>query len=187
MQISGSMSLKRNWVLFAAHQLHDASGVWWRNFKASHPADHRFTWEEFRIAFRSFHIPKGIMDIKKKEFLNLTQRSRNVMVYVNAFNTLSQYELEEVATDAKKQEHLYDGFSEELQDKLSTTKFEDFNDLVNIAIRAEHKMKNLEAKNKRSAPTFAGGSSSRPRLGLSPLPPRVPGVQPPRPMWIVRH
>ena len=70
---------------------------------------------------------------------------------------------------------------------LSTTKFEDFNDLVNIAIRAEHKMKNLEAKNKRPAPTSAGGSSSCPCLGPSPLPPRAPGAQPPRPMWIVRH
>ena len=92
-----------------------------------------------------------------------------------------------MATDAKKQERLYDGFFEELQDKLSTTKFEDFNDLVNIAIRAEHKMKNLEAKNKRPAPTSAGGSFSRPHLGPSPLPPRAPGAQPPRPMWIVRH
>ena len=51
------------------------------------------------------------MDIKKKEFLNLTQGSRNVMAYVNAFNTLSQYAPEEVATDAKKQECLYDGSS----------------------------------------------------------------------------
>ena len=102
-------------------------------------------------------------------------------------NTLSQYAPKEVATDAKKQERLYDGLSEELQDKLSTTKFEDFNDLVNIAIRAEHKMKNLEAKNKRPAPTSAGGSSSRPRLGPSPLSPRAPGAQPPRPMWIVRN
>ena len=104
------------------------------------------------------------MDIKKKEFLNLTQGNRDVMTYVNAFNTLSQYSPEEVATDAKMQERLYDGLSEELQDKLSTTKFEDFNDLVNIAIRAEHKMKNLEAKNKRPAPTSAGGT--RPLWGL---------------------
>ena len=48
------------------------------------------------------------MDIKKKEFLNLTQGSRDVMAYVNAFNTLSQYAPEEVATDAKEQERLYD-------------------------------------------------------------------------------
>jgi hypothetical protein len=77
-------------VLFAAHQLHDAQGAWWQNWKASQPANHRFTWEEFRTAFRSFHIPKGIMDINKKEFLNLTQGHQDVMSYVNAFNALSQ-------------------------------------------------------------------------------------------------
>jgi hypothetical protein len=91
-------------VLFAAHQLHDAPGAWWWNLKASQPDNHRFTWEEFRMAFRSFHIPKGIMDIKKKEFLNLTHGHRDVMSYINAFNTLSQYATDEVATDAKKRE-----------------------------------------------------------------------------------
>jgi hypothetical protein len=174
-------------VLFAAHQLHDAPRAWWRNWKASQPANHRFTWEEFWTAFRSFHIPKGIMFIKKKEFLNLTQGHRDVMSYVNAFNALSQYAPDEVSTDAKKQERFYDCLSEELQDKLSTTKFDDFNDLVNIAIRAEHKMKRLEAKNKCPAPNSAGGSPSRPRVGPQPPPPRAPGAQPPHPMWVVRH
>ena len=70
--------------------------------RLSHPAKHRFTCEKFRTAFRSFHIAKGIMDIKKKEFMNLTQGSHDVMAYVNAFNTISQYAPEEVATDAKK-------------------------------------------------------------------------------------
>jgi hypothetical protein len=114
------------------------------------------------------------MDIKK-EFLNLTQGHHDVMTYVNVFNTLSQYATE--ATDAKKRERFYDGLSEELQDKLSTTKFDDFNGLVNIAIRAEHKMKKLEAKNKHPAPTSAGGSSSRPRVGPPP-PPCASGAQP---------
>ena len=53
-----------------------------------------------------------------------------------------------------------------------------------MAIRAEHKMKNLEAKNKHPAPTSAGSSSSCLRLGP---PPRALGAQPPRPTWIVRH
>ena len=138
------------------------------------------------MPFRSFHIPKGIMDIKKKEFFNLTQENRDVMAYVNVFNILSLYAPEEVVTDAKKRERFYDGLSEELQDKLSTTKFDDFNDLVNIAIQAEHKMKKHEAKNKHPAPTSAGGTSSCPRVGPPP-PPRATGAQFPRPMWVVRQ
>jgi hypothetical protein len=81
----------------------------------------------------------------------------------------------------------YDGLLEELQDKLSTTKFDDFNDLENIAIHAEHKMKKLEAKNRRPSPNLAGGSSSRPHVGPPPTPPRVSGAQPPRPMWVISH
>ena len=34
------------------------------------------------------------------------------MTYVNAFNTLTQSAPEEVATDANKQERMYDGLSE---------------------------------------------------------------------------
>ena len=34
---------------------------------------------------------QGIMDIKMEEFLNLTQGNRDVIAYVNIFNTLSQY------------------------------------------------------------------------------------------------
>jgi hypothetical protein len=131
--------------------------------------------------------PQGHYGHQEEGVLNLTQGHRDVMTYVNVFNTLSQYATEEVATDAKKRERFYDGLSKELQDKLSTTKFNDFNDSVNIAIQAEHKMKKLEAKNKRPAPTSAGGSSSRPRVGPPPPPPRAPGAQPPRPMWVVRH
>ena len=71
-------------------------------------------------------------------------------------STLSQYALEEVANEDKKQEHFYDGLSDELQDKLSTTEFEDFNDLVNVVIRAEHKMKTLEAKN-QAPRSYLGG------------------------------
>jgi hypothetical protein len=127
------------------------------------------------------------MDIKKMEFLNLTQGHRDVMTYINVFNILSQYATEEVATDAKKREQFYDGLSEELQDILSTTKFDDFNDLVNIAIHAEHKIRKLEAKKKRPAPNSAGGSSSHPRVGPPPPPPCAPGAQPPRPMWVMRH
>jgi hypothetical protein len=52
-------------------------------------------------SFSLFPYSQGY-DIKKNEFLNLTKGSHNVMAYVNAFNTLSQYAPEEVATDAKK-------------------------------------------------------------------------------------
>ncbi|XP_072148505.1 uncharacterized protein [Setaria viridis] len=126
-------------VIFAAHQLQDVAGAWWCGVLATHPRDHRFTWEEFRMAFCAYHIPKGIMDIKKKEFLSLTQGNNDLMTYLHAFNALAPYAPKEVASDAKKRERFYEGLSEEMQDKLSTNKFVDFNDMVDVAIQAEHK------------------------------------------------
>ena len=52
-------------VLYAVHQLQDAAGAWWQGHFDMQPAGHRFTWAEFRAAFRAFHIPKGVMDIKR--------------------------------------------------------------------------------------------------------------------------
>ena len=45
------------------------------------------------------------------------------MEYVNAFNYLAQYALEDVNTDEKKQDHFMNGLSLKLQSYLSTTDF----------------------------------------------------------------
>ena len=67
-----------------------------------HTANHRVSWAEFREAFHDYHIPKGLMEIKRQEFLDLHQRGKSVMEYVKVFNHLAQYALEEVNTDEKK-------------------------------------------------------------------------------------
>jgi hypothetical protein len=45
-------------------------------------------WGEFKAAFRGHHILAGIMDHKFNEFLALTQGSRIVLQYAQAFNDL---------------------------------------------------------------------------------------------------
>jgi hypothetical protein len=52
------------------------------------PVDHVVTWDEFKAAFRRHHIPTGIMDSKLNEFLALTQGTRTVLQYAQAFNDL---------------------------------------------------------------------------------------------------
>ena len=37
------------------------------------PAGHVFNWVEFQAAFRAAYIPKPVMDLKRREFLELTQ------------------------------------------------------------------------------------------------------------------
>ena len=63
-------------VNFAGHQLKGSAGIWWKNHKAQRGAGHVFTWEEFRTAFRDFHIPESILELKRDEFMALKQGKR---------------------------------------------------------------------------------------------------------------
>ena len=92
-----------------AHQLRDAAGAWWHGYKAQVGEGHQVTWAEFREAFRAYHIPKSVLNIKRDEFRKSRQGNKSVMEYVNAFNYLAQYALEDVNTDEKKQDHFMNG------------------------------------------------------------------------------
>ena len=92
-----------DWVTFVAYHLEGAAGAWYQNFLAMQPAEHVVTWQEFKEAFRGYHIPEGLMDEKREEFLSLRQGSGSVVDYQGRFNRLACYAPEEVSTDQKKQ------------------------------------------------------------------------------------
>jgi hypothetical protein len=71
------------------------------------PADHVITWDEFKNALRAHHIPEGLMERKLNEFLALTQGTRIVLQYSQAFNNLCQYADYHADTDAKKRDHTF--------------------------------------------------------------------------------
>ena len=56
---------------FAAQQLRGPARTWWDNHVAMFPAGTRFTWAEFKNAFRAHHIPAGVIRRKLTEFLAL--------------------------------------------------------------------------------------------------------------------
>jgi len=183
-------------VNFAAHQLRDAAGAWWHGYMAQVAEGHQVTWAEFREAFRDYHIPKSVLNIKRDEFRRLRQGNKSVMEYVNTFNYLAQYALEDVNTDVKKQDRFIDGLSLKLQSHLSTTDFHNFNDMVSKAIKAEYKMNTLENENRRidvenrkraASSSSTGGGSQRPRIGPSPPPPRATGFGAPQAIWMPRR
>ena len=87
---------------FVAQQLRGPARTWWDNHVAMFPAGTRFTWAEFKAAFRAHHIPAGVIRRKLTEFLALKQGNNSVMQYAQAFNTLSQYAGYHVDTDEKK-------------------------------------------------------------------------------------
>jgi hypothetical protein len=67
------------------------------------------------VNFYAHHIPSGIMKLKKKEFLSLTQGNMSVSGYHDRFTLLSCYASEEVDTDEKRQEHFLEGLIQPLK------------------------------------------------------------------------
>jgi hypothetical protein len=69
---------------------------------AIQPARHQVTWDEFKLAFREHYIPEGVLHMKQEEFMRLKQGGDTVMQYLNKFNHLCQYAIDQVNTDLKK-------------------------------------------------------------------------------------
>jgi hypothetical protein len=88
--------------LFAAQQPRGPASTWWGNFVAVQPAGHQVTWDEFKLAFREYYILEGVLHMKQEEFIRLKQGGDTVMQYLNKFNHLSQYAIDQVNTDLKK-------------------------------------------------------------------------------------
>jgi len=147
---------------FAAQQLRGPARTWWDNHVAMFPAGTRFTWAEFKEAFKAHHVPAGVIRRKLTEFLALKQGNSNVMQYAQNFNALSQYAGYHVDTDEKKQACFRQGLSSKFQDHLTMFKFNTFSELVNGAIVQEDAHVAHKAEKKRKAPA-AGSSSSNPQ------------------------
>ena len=110
---------KANKARFAAQQIRGSACLWWDHYNGMLPADHVVTWDEFKTAFRAHHIPEGLMDRKLNEFLALTQGTRTVMQYAQAFNQLCQYGGYHVDTDAKKRDCFRRGLNTKLKEHLN--------------------------------------------------------------------
>jgi hypothetical protein len=94
----------REKALYASGRLTVATD-WWDSYTAAHDAANTITWAEFATQFRNYHIPTGLMKMKKKEFLSLKLGSMSVSEYHDRFIQLSRYAPDEVAEDERKQEH----------------------------------------------------------------------------------
>jgi hypothetical protein len=117
------------------------------------PDGHIITWEEFRTAFRAHHIPEGLIERKLNEFLALTQGTRTVMQYAQAFNHLCQYAGYHADTDTKKRDRFCRGLNTKLKERLNLVRVDTFNELVNMAITQEDCISAHRAEKKRKIPT----------------------------------
>jgi hypothetical protein len=94
---------------FATLQLRGAALLWWEHYNSMIPKGHQVTWAELKSAFKEHHIPKGLMDRKKKELLAQKQGTDTMYEYAKKSNALCQYGGHHVDSDAKKIKHFRDG------------------------------------------------------------------------------
>jgi hypothetical protein len=151
----------REKVLYASGRLTGPATDWWDAYCAAHAATHTITWAKFSTRFRNYHIPAGLMMIKKKEFLSLKQGGMSVSEYRDKFIQLFRYAHREVDDDEKKQELFLEGLIRPLQYQLMSHTFSSFQRLLDKVIALEHERVELGEKRK---PTNQGqaGSSTHP-------------------------
>src|SRR6185437_11844200 len=175
-----------NKTRYAAQQLRRSARMWWDHYHGMLPADHVVNWNEFKLAFRDYHIPAGLLDRKLNEFLALTQGTRTVVQYAQIFNQLCQYAGHHTDTDTKKRERFRRGLSTKLQERLNLVCADSFNGLVNMAISQEDLISAHRAERKHKAPT-GPSSASAPRYRLVQNNPPAPYQKAPQPgRWIIR-
>ena len=125
---------------------------------------HEVTWEEFCIAFRAAYIPKAVMDIQRKEFLELSQGKRDIETYGREFTRLARYAPRDVTNDEDKQELFRKGLNPSLRCEMLPFKFQTFQELYNQAITLEHGRKEMESAIKQaSGDSRASSSGSKKR------------------------
>jgi hypothetical protein len=125
--------------LFAAQQLRGPASTWWGNFVAIQPANHQVTWEEFKVAFREHYIPEGVLHMKQEEFMKLKQGGDIVNQYLNKFNHLSQYAIDQVNTELKKKNCFMRGLNDRLQRKMATCIDLTYGKAISTALSVEAK------------------------------------------------
>ena len=112
-------------------------------------------WAEFKHVFREHYVPEGVLQMKLEQFICLKQGGDSVMQYLNKFNHLSQYAIDQVDTDLKKKNCFMRGLNDRLQRKMAMCLDLTYSRVVSTTLSVE--AKNLgQGKIKR----YAGEGSS---------------------------
>jgi hypothetical protein len=74
---------------------------------------------EFKEVFREHYVLEGVLQMKLEESIRLKQGSESMMQYLNKFNHLSQYAIDQVDTDLKKKNCFMRGLNDRLQRKMA--------------------------------------------------------------------
>jgi hypothetical protein len=135
----------REKVLYTSGRLTGPIADWWDAYCTAHIAADTITWAVFSTHLRNYHIPAGLMKIKK-EFLSLKQGGMFISEYRDKFIQLYRYAPSEVDDDEKKQELFLEGLIGPLKYQLISHTFPSFQSLLDKAIALENKRVELGEK-----------------------------------------
>jgi hypothetical protein len=124
--------------------LRGPASTWWAHFSAIQPIGHQFTWQEFKLAFREHYVPEGVLQMKLEEFIRLKKGGNSAMQYLNKFNHLSQYAIDQVDTDLKKKNCFMRGLNDRLQRKMATCMDLTYRRVVSTSLLVEAKSSGQE-------------------------------------------
>jgi hypothetical protein len=155
----------REKVLLASHQLSGSVADWWDAYVEAHEESESINWPEFRSAFHAHYVPQGVIKLKK-EFQDLKQGSMSANEYVTKFTQLSRYAPHEVDTDEKKHECFLNDLNDGLAYALEARDFENFQEMVNMALVLENHRGVIE-RNRKLVRQHQLSSSSKPRVATS--------------------
>jgi hypothetical protein len=155
--------------LFAAQQLRGPASTWWGNYVAVQPTGHQIIWEEFKLAFWEHYIPEGVLHMKQEEFMKLKQGGDTVTQYLNKFNHLSQYAIDQVNTDLKKRNCFMRGLNDRMQRKMATCIDLSYGRAVSTALAVEAKYAGSGKSKGNGGDRPNQGSEKRQRLVIRPF------------------
>jgi hypothetical protein len=155
--------------LFAAQQLRVPASTWWANFVAVQPTGHQVTWYELKLAFREHYVPEGVLHMKQEEFIRLKQGGDTLMQYLNKFNHLSQYAIDQVNTDLNKKNCFMRGLNDRLQWKMATCLDLTYSRDISMTLAVEAKNTGQEKSKGFGGDRSNQGPEKRTRLVIHPF------------------
>jgi hypothetical protein len=108
--------------LFAMHQLFGTVANWWETYCNTHVDVDSIMWIEFKAYFHNHYVPRGTMNLKKKEFTDLKLGGMTVNECLNPFIQFSRYATKDINTNEKKHDMFLEGLNDDIQFQLLDTR-----------------------------------------------------------------
>ncbi|XP_052203150.1 uncharacterized protein LOC127808617 [Diospyros lotus] len=169
-----------HWVRCATFMLEEEAAIWWKSMSGVLRTRNTIqenkevrvtpiTWEQFKIAFNDKYFPEYWREVKKQEFLMLTQsEDMSVVQYEAKFSKLIKYVPMYTTDEFEKAQKFFQGLRKEVKQVLYAWNIRTFDDAVEKAITVERNMmaqgelklrsdvkKEVESKDKSTNPPVA--------------------------------